>query len=317
MKRMSVLLAATAISASSATAADLRRAPAPAPAVPYINPAYDAYLEVGGGYAWSSLDGGPTSIDADGGRARVRGTFAANLTEMFVFQFDAAFERAWNTLEGAGPTDVDMTGTQSIFAAHAAWRNSAAGAFGLLGQYTADKTKFEFGPSSFTTDADHWFLGVEGQYFLGGVTLYGQVAYHGVDSSLSTASLDGDGIIAAGQLRFFATPDWMLALKGSYDTINYDAPTGGFDQDTWSVALRTEYRMTDMPLSLFAELAYTDIKYDFGGTGPSNIDQDETKVMVGFKYNFGSRSLLERDRTGASFDPLEVRSVNIGTFGTP
>lgn len=318
MNRTFVLLATTFLAASGAVAADLRHAPAPAPVTAYINPAYDAYVEVSGGYGWGSVDADDDGgYDADGGRARVRGTFAANIADNFVFQFDAAFDRAWSSLEGDLPGDVDLTGTQSIFAAHALWRNPTSGAFGLIGQYTFDKNKYEFGLGTFTADADHWFLGLEGQYFLGNATLYGQIAYHGADSSIFSSSTEGSGVIAAAQLRFFATPDWMIALKGSYDAMEYDVEDDSFDQDTWSVALRTEYRMTDMPLSLFAELSYAKTDYDFGGVGPSNVEQDETKIMVGFKYNFGSRSLLERDRAGASFDPLEVRSTNIGSFTVP
>jgi hypothetical protein len=64
-------------------------------------------------------------------------------------------------------------------------------------------------------------------------------------------------------------------------------------------AFPTDYRFDNTPYSVFASADYRDGKFDNNGG-----KDHETRVMVGGKLNFGSKTLFERDRSGASLDPI-------------
>lgn len=286
------VLAAAVLMASTglAGAADLaKRAPAPAvQAAPTSS--FDAFIAFGLGYGFGELG----SEDNNGFAVETRGSFAATFAGPWGAQVDAAYSKAWNESDLAG----DNSPTDATVAGHVFWRDSHLGAVGLIGQYASTKTKFDdYG----TYSTDNYYAGVEGQYFFGQLTAYLQAAYHGADSDLLS---DGDGYAIAGQLRYFATPDWKLALKGSYDTVSFDLG----DKDTWSVGLRTDYRLsqlTSIPLSVYGEVSYSDVTYD----GLSDSDENDTRVMVGVTFNFDSKTLLERDRNGASFDTFKANGA--------
>jgi hypothetical protein len=282
------VLAAAALLASTglAGAADLaKRAPAPVVQAAPVSP-FDAFVSFGLGYGFGEMG----NEDNSGFAVETRGSFEANFAGSYGAQVDAAYSKAWNDSDAYG----DNSPTDATVAGHLFWRDQRVASFGVITQYTSSKTKFDnYG----TYATDNYFAGVEGQYFFGPLTAYLQAAYHYADSD---ALGDGDGFTVAGQLRYFATPDWKFALKGSYDTVSLQET----DKDTWSVGLRTDYRLgqlATLPVDLYAEVAYSEAKYD-----SLSIDKDQdTKVMVGVTFNFdSSKSLLERDRNGASFDAL-------------
>jgi hypothetical protein len=283
---------------SSAAAADLTRAPAPLPTVAPL-PVFDAYAAVAAGYSWgrnSKFD-----LDNDGARLQGRGSFSYTFAPTYGFQADAVLGHDW-----AEFSDIDFKDptTEATLAAHLFWRDPNVGAIGLLAQYSGLKTRYEFGGSSASLDSDNYLLGLEGQYFFGNASLYGQLAYHYAD--VGFFGEDGDGVAVVGQLRYFATPDWLLALKGGYDRVKIDEDSDDITAKAWLVGVKTEYRLANAPLSLFGDLTYSNIKYDFSGL--DFVKDRETRLMVGVKYNFTAPSLLERDRAGASFDPIELRS---------
>lgn len=291
------------VAASAASAADLGRAPAP---MPTVAPAtvFDAYVSMAAGYSWG--DPSEFASDNDGARVQGRGSFSYNFAPTYGFQGDAVFGHDWAEYSGDGFGDLEDPTTDITLASHLFWRDPRVGAFGLLAQYTGTRTTFNYEPyggPKLNFDTDNYLLGVEGQYFIGSLSLYGQLAYHFSDINLFGSSTDGDGVAAVGQLRYFATPDWLFALKGGYDRVKFD--DAGITASTWLVGLKSEYKVAGSGFSLFADVTYSDMKYDFGGF--SDISDRETRAMVGFKYNFSTPSLIDRDRAGASFDPIELR----------
>lgn len=128
------------------------------------------------------------------------------------------------------------------------------------------------------------------------MTLYGQVAYQ----NLSAGSLNENagGFALAGQVRYFATPNLMLALKGGYSALNFDGSASGYDHNAWTFGAKAEYRLAASPISLFAEADYR------RGLFRSFRDETDQRFMVGAKWNFGSQTLFQRDRSGASLDPF-------------
>lgn len=290
--------------ASTASAADLKRATAP---MPTVAPAtvFDAYVSLAAGYSWG--DPSDIPVDNDGGRVEGRGSFSYNFAPTYGFQGDAVFGHDWAKFSGAGGSDLKDSTTDITLATHLFWRDPRAGALGLLAQYTSMKTKYDdfFGPSGISFDTDNYLIGLEGQYFIGNASLYGQVAYHYADASYVFASGNGDGFAAVAQARYFATPDWLIALKGGYDRVSLDLGGGDLTQSTWLVGLKTEYKIAGGPFSFFGDVTYSDSKFDIDGFG--TYSDRETRAMAGFKYNFSTPSLIDRDRAGASFDPIELR----------
>jgi hypothetical protein len=282
----------------AASAADLRHAPAPVPAIAPVS-VFDAYVAVAAGYSWS--DNNLINGDNDGARLQGRGSFSYAFAPRFGFQGDGVFGHDWAKYKDIGLEDPT---TDATLAAHLFWRDPQLGALGLMAQYTSLKTRLDFGRGSYAFDTDNYLLGIEGQYFFGNASLYGQLAYHYADTAFFGDSLDGDGLAAVGQLRYFATPDWLIALKGGYDRVELSGDGETLTVKSWLFGARTEYRLANSPFSLFGEVTYSNTNYDFGGFD----DKDrETRAMIGFKFNFGAPSLLDRDRAGAAFDPIELR----------
>ena len=177
---------------------------------------------------------------------------------------------------------------------HVFHRNSA-GLFGVLVQGTAND-------SNFISSRDY-FVGAEGQYFLGNMTLYGQAAYQNTTYSGFGYSVKADGWNIAGQLRYFVQPNLMIALKAGYADLKFDDMFGvSASNSAWKIGARTEYRFTASPISVFAEVDYRDGRFKVAGI---EMKEKETRAMIGAKWNFGSQTLFQRDRNGASLDPMQ------------
>lgn len=287
MKR---LLATTALALLpfGAIAADLpARSKAPAPV--FTNaPTFDAFGSVALGYnSWDVAGISPEGLNVEG-----RATFATTLSGAFGVQFDGTFERA-----RYDDSVLPLTNNTGSLAGHLFWRDSNAGLVGVIAQGNAK--------SSTDVSDRQYFLGLEGQYYIGNVTLYGQAAYQNLGLGFAGESLDADGLALAGQVRYFATPNFMMALKGGYSSLSFNGVGPGIDHDAWAVGAKAEYRFAASPVSVFVEGDYRrgTLKGDVG-PGDGQIKGTEQRVMVGAKWNLGSQTLLQRDRSGASLDPL-------------
>lgn len=289
-------------SVSTASAADLNLSPRPTPAQ-LSAPVFDAFVALSAGYSW----GHDTVLDTDndGPRVQGRGSFSYMFTPTYGFQGDGSFGRDWAEVEFDDGDKIEAPSTDVTLASHLFWRDPQVGAVGLLAQYTGLKTRYDFGGGGPWVESDNYLLGLEGQYFLGNASLYGQIAYHYADGSIFGTAADGGGVAAVVQARYFVSRDWLIALKGGYDRVGLDLGGQDLDQTTWLAGLRTDYKLAGSPFSFFGDLTYSDVKYDFDGL--DSYSDRETRMMVGFKYNFSTPTLIERDRTGASFDPIELR----------
>lgn len=104
-----------------------------------------------------------------------------------------------------------------------------------------------------------------------------------VQGGLFMGEEDVELYAGSGQARLHATP--FLALEGAvaYGTSEDD---GG---DAYGVGAEAEFQFEGTPLSVFGGGKYTDVD-----------ELDVRTWMVGLRWNLGSRSLLERDRSGAT-----------------
>jgi len=262
-------------------------------------------------------DSGNGEDKADGLDLEVRASAAAPLSGNFAGQVDGVFTRTalkWDDCDGCPTWKLNETS----IAAHAFWREPDKGLVGLVGQRTAHTSNSWSGITTY-------YIGGEGQAHLDRFTIYGQVSYASVDHSY----VDTDGVNAALQLRYFPQDNLMVALKGGYERMTtkpdddyYDCPDYCYKDKatTWLIGAKAEYRLPDSKFSLFADADYRDIKFR-----NSYIDSDyywreeqykysDFRAMVGVKINFGSSTLLERDRSGASLDPVRPLAPNMWSF---
>jgi hypothetical protein len=137
--------------------------------------------------------------------------------------------------------------------------------------------------------------GAEGQVFLDNLTLYGQAGL--MHEDLGNDSYTQTGVFLTGQARYFLTPDFKVDLHGMAARLSGSPLPGNPDFTKAGIGIGAEFKLPDSPLSTFAALDYTRIDSYY-------YDHDETRVSVGLKVNFGTGSLLEQDRSGASLNPV-------------
>jgi hypothetical protein len=142
------------------------------------------------------------------------------------------------------------------------WRDPSIGAVGLLGSYEA------------LDDVAMMRAAAEAELYLNMFTLDGTLGKQWGDVK--------EGAFSAVDLKFYATPDFLLRAGGQFTP----------DINIASVGAEWRPAFTALPgLSLFAD-------GEFG-------DDGHKAVMLGFKYHFGSKAtnLMDRDRS-ETFGPI-------------
>lgn len=134
-------------------------------------------------------------------------------------------------------------------------------------------------------DVDEWAVAAEGLYFLPQTTLGATLTYGesdvGVGDNLELVALDGEA-------RFFVTDNFRVNVGAGWGTAEGG---GGGDADLWNAGVGAEYQLTSMPLSIYG--GYTHAEFD-------DFDFSSDALQVGVRWNFGTGSLIERDRSGAN-----------------
>ncbi|QKV17417.1 hypothetical protein [Oricola thermophila] len=198
------------------------------------------------------------------------------------------FHQRWNA---QGDLFVDAVSPPAMSAiknygaaVHVYWRDPstfAAGGFARIERFD------EVGPFD---DNPRYSFGLEGQAYLDRVTLYGQ-AYTGRQSFGATA-LDMDFWGVRGMARYFATDN--LRFEGE---VGYRDMGNSFGRlNTVTYGAEVAYRFENTPVSLFGRYQFDHMTDDLG------IELDTHKYAVGLRLSFGSRTLLEEDRHGATMD---------------
>lgn len=256
---------------------------------------FDGYLALGAGYNSFKLDG-PTTTP-DGLAVEVRGSASAPLGTNYGVQVDADFTRNAYSVANA----YTLKANNSTVAAHLYWRDPAKALGGIVAQRTTTSSNL------FSLPNTEYAAGGEGQFFAGKATFYGQVSYVFNDSYY----LNVDGVNLGAQVRYFVKPDFSIALKGAYHDTKYTqggiTPVANNDDvhhKAWLVGGKSEYRFASSPFSLFADVDYREGKFS---DSVISYKEHSFRGLVGVKLNFGPKTLFDRDRSGASLDP--VRSL--------
>lgn len=217
---------------------------------------------------------------AAGGVARVNVPFADSWNVQGDFGFDVIGEDGDHLRSVGGVLHVN-------------WRDPASYA---VGGFFEAKTYGVSGGGGI--DLWDWKVGPEAQLYFDRVTLYGQ-AYYG---QLEIADFNTMGV--RGVVRYFAQDNLRLDAELGFHRLNIDVVDFDLDLDTIAVALQGTYRFSDTPWSVFGRYQYENTSFSI-----ADGSFDTHKLTVGLRASFGSRTLLEEDRNGATMDTYRPNYV--------
>ena len=173
-------------------------------------------------------------------------------------------------LDGAyvqGDNDVDVAGV----AGHLISRGSGRAFGGFIGIRQTD-----FGPG----EVDAWTVGGEYARFLPRYTLVGRVSYSAIDDT------DADALGFSGEYRLFTQDNLRFDLGGGLSVVDDG-------EDAFVLAGGAEYRFGSSPFSVGGRFGWINVD-----------DSDETTFGVVARFDFGNRTLKDRDRNGNTFGAI-------------
>jgi opacity protein-like surface antigen len=255
-----------AISFSTTTSALAADAAHEAMESPIVAPRISGYGEIYlGGLKFSDED---DTLWTGGGTARVNIPFA----QRWNIQIDGTYDRVWdsfNRTDGIGG------------AVHAYYRDPnlfAAGLFASIKDFGGD-----------IEGVYDYAGGPEAQVYFGNLTLYGQ-AYYGKDHVGDFIDdLDEWGV--RGVARYFVRKNLRLDAEIAYNVTD----AGSVSFDTVGMSVQAMYRFDATPWSVFG-------RYQFDRLTIESNDIDTNKFLIGIRASFGSDSLFDEDRNGATMD---------------
>ena len=262
---ISAAMAATATSAFAADAIVMDQTVA----APHISGYVEAYL----GGLYLTVPGDHATATTAGGTGRVNFPVDARWN----IQTDAMVDSLWvqgQNLYGYGG------------AVHAYWRDPSAYALGGFATITGYGGDGIGGQNIY-----NFTVGPEAQVYMGNVTLYGQVYYGQLRANGSSDHYDDWG--GRGVVRYFAR-----------DNLRFDGELGfsqlsgfGGHLNTVTGALQAMYRFSGTPFSVFGRYQLDHETFS-GSSGSINVH----KYLIGLRASFGSDTLLDEDRNGATMD---------------
>ncbi len=247
--------------------------------------AQDGYLLAAGG-ASRLTDSGGSSFS--GGTWQGRGSFQTTLDGMWKFQGDAVL-----TFQDLNELDSNERLDTVDLAAHVYYHFPSNALFGVIGQHSGDL----LGRAPYWSDLTvQWYGGVEGLAYWNNFSLYGQLA-------VTTATDGGDtsnGGAATLRARYFVNPNLFVEAKAGVERLTFESES----VDSTLLGAAIEYQCATLPMSVFARYTHVTQTYSYYSRR-DNAD----RILVGAKWNFGGKSLWERETMGAALDPFELTHV--------
>lgn len=194
------------------------------------------------------------------------------------------------TLTGLGSADSDFWGVDGVFSGsnvqlgghYSTFDETDNNVWTVDGHLFTRNDKWQLGAGIGYTDADstsEWAVAGEGLLFLDRTTLGATLTYSNADDTDTTFwGVDGEA-------RFFLTDNFRVGVNAGWGSID----GGGDSADVTTLGVGAEWQFDNTPFSVFAGYNHTDadiITSDAWG--------------VGARWNFGSSSLIDRDRHGAN-----------------
>lgn len=183
--------------------------------------------------------------------------------------------------------------------AHLNWRNDdfAVGGFG--------EAKKLIISTNTSKDMWAWKVGPEAQVYFGNLTLYGQGYYGRADFGLRVSRFDEMGV--RGVARYFVQDNLRFEVEASFHRTK-DVCRLASDFDIFALAAQVDYRFDDTPWSVFGRYQRDAFSLTNVANGPT-LHMD--KFSVGLRASFGSKTLLEEDRKGATMDTYRSNIVSL------
>lgn len=242
---------------------------------------WDGYLSGGGGSTSYSY---PYSLSFSGGYWQGRGTFENALPNGWGFQGDAVYGN-----QDTSAFYPESTLAVTDLAAHVFDRRPGQWLFGGMFQYRNEN----LGNSSDSVAVDQYYVAAEVQGYWRQLSLYGQLGWQESTQEGST----GSGVAARLRGRFFFNPQWFVEASVQAEQWNNSGQTANY----LNLGLATEYQFAAAPVSVFVRYNhFTQDSPDYGNFGRAD------RIMVGAKWNFGGKSLWDRETGGASLDPFDT-----------
>lgn len=270
-----------------------------------------------GDFVTTTTDSG-TGGKADGLDLEARASVAVPLGGRFAAQVDGVFARTNYKQSDCSGCSIGHLNTSTV-AVHAFTRNPGHALVGVIVQRSSQDWNWGGGETTY-------YFGGEGQLHFGQASVTGQVAYGTLDGPSWRSQ---SGVNAALQLRVFPKDNLGLALRGGYERLtqkpggdSYNCPDYCYHNTmkAWEFGGKAEYRLPSSRLSLLADVDYRDLKYHHSYIDKPNWWSEgqakfsDIRMLVGIKINFGAGSLRERDRSGASLDPLRSIASDMWSF---
>lgn len=262
-------------------------------------------------------------VTIDGLDLEARLTAAVPLTGKFSVQVDSVLGRTnLHNSECEGDCGIGRRNETTV-AVHVYRRNADKSLLGVVLQRTAVTGNVGWMPNDY-------FAGGEVQIYGKKVTVYGKIGYAFGDDGFYNDHVQRDGVNGDLQIRYFPKSNIMFAVRGGYQEdsirVNYfdDRPEyyerfyEKYSFSTWSIGGKAEYKLNSSNFGLVADITY------LGGKNRENYKrqyfnnptyENDTRfshsgfrALVGVKLNFGSSTLYQRDRSGASLDPFNTQS---------
>lgn len=253
-------------------------------------------ISLAAGQTWVDLD--PAPVWADDSFASLTGTgnlnvaFSNNINLQLGMVGDAAFfDDAVDRKTGFGVN------------AHIYTRNDkyALGVFGGVGANSVEDDD----------SADHYFVGVEGQYYWDNFTFGLNGGY--LDSDSANGASDqylSDAWFVGGEVRWYANPKTTVSASLGY--ISGEVDSGDADLDTLHWGAKVQYRPDEKePLSLFVAYEGRSSEADWGFG--SNDEKDTHTIKIGVTLHFGvDGDNVQQDRSGPAFNNMDYGAIVVG-----
>lgn len=240
------------------------------------------YVELNASYTFLGDDFGTEDEDFFAGGAALYWNLP--LTDAASLQLDLLGEATDNMGEN-DESSYEGSGTAAL---HLSMRDPASYLLGVFGGGVMAST----GDNG---DISAFFVGGEGQFYWDRTTFYGQAGFLDGGENGSDDPILNEAFFARLQVRHYLSDNTRLAAQVAYANgeVDEESNTDVFD---WGAEL--EHKLDSFPLSVFA--AYEGMHMD---QNPGEDDRlTEHVAKIGFRYDFGASSIMERDRYGAALD---------------
>jgi hypothetical protein len=292
---------------------------------PIQNSQWDGYVSgavgvtsYGGDYTNTANGPGIKTIGPSG---EARASVAYTDKSGFGAQLDNVYTEDVTYGSGGANGNSTRTGASALdVAAHFFYRTDKYLA-GVYGQRTSFSNTYSGnGYTGGYSPARAYFLGGEGQYYFDRATIYGQAGYqkYGFTNTWTGAGYydsneSPSGYTASLTGRYFITDNWKIdggyAYGRTTNSYKWTDARIDFSQNSNLVTIGTEYRLDGSPVSFFGKYSYSSSANSSSSTyyDSSSRNFNSNALLVGVKFTFGTGSLIQQDRRGATLNPVNSR----------